>query len=184
MKLRLTGKWPLLGLALTATVIAALTDPIAPAEGQKSSAGDMHKDTRSMRQKSLPRTGQAAGRQMLHVELERLSMAKAEQNPDVTNAFGAVSWYEPPPPPAPAPPQKPIAPSAPPLPFTYFGRYENPPNKIVMLARNEQIYTVSEGDVIDEIYRVDHITDGSVTLVYLPLGTVQTVSMNHSMGAK
>lgn len=103
-----------------------------------------------------------------------------EEKADVANAFNVVSWYEPPPPPPPPPPQDPVpepAPVAPPVPFTYFGRYDDPPTRIVVLAKGEQIYTVSEGDVIDETYRVEHIADGSVSLVYLPLGTNQSIRM-------
>lgn len=194
MKWHAWNKWPLLGVAVTAVVLAAPPDPALPVEGRKGAeapvTGKVQQVTPAQPQQPAPLqtvTHEKPAPQAGRVELERLKRAKPEavatEKTDVTvaNAFNAVSWYEPPPPP---PPQEPVpepAPVAPPLPFTYFGRYEDPPKRIVMLARNEQIYTVSEGDVIDEIYRVEHITDKSVTLVYLPLGTIQSVNMGMSI---
>jgi len=193
MKWHAWCKWPLLGVMVTAVVVAAPSDPTPHVDGQKgvetTAPGNVQQVAPTRQQQPVqPQAGthgelaNQAGLQMIRVELERLKRenpdAAAAEKTEVANAFNAVSWYEPPPPPpAPVEAPEPIVPTAPPIPFTYFGRYENPPARIVMLARNEQIYTVSEGDVIDETYRVEHIADGSVALVYLPLGTIQSISM-------
>ncbi|MFA6971931.1 MAG: hypothetical protein WC208_11085 [Gallionella sp.] len=190
MKWHAWSKWPLLGVAVTAVVLAAPSDHTHSVDGQKdvesTAPGNVQQVARATQQQpavTQEKPANQADQHMNRVELERLKrenpdVAAAEKT-EVANAFNVVSWYEPPPPPPPAPvvAPEPIVPTAPPMPFTYFGRYENPPSRIVMLARNEQIYTVSEGDVIDETYRVEHITDGSVALVYLPLGTIQSISM-------
>lgn len=93
---------------------------------------------------------------------------------DVVNAFATTSWYVPPPPAKPEPPPKP---TAPPLPFAFLGRYEDPARTsvVVMLSKGDRLYTVSEGDVIDDTYRVDRITDKTVELTYLPLQTKQSL---------
>ncbi len=93
---------------------------------------------------------------------------------DVVNAFPSTSWYVPPPPPPPQPPPKP---TAPPVPFTFMGRYDDTARSsvVVMLTKGDRVYTVSEGDVIDDTYRVDRITDTAVELMYLPLKTKQLV---------
>ena len=195
MKWQAWNKWPALGLAVTAIVLAAPPDngleeltAAAPGGAPKSVSAQPEQLVAVPPQavphgKPMPRTGQ----QVVRVELERLRRAKqeaaAEEKADVANAFNVVSWYEPPPPPPPQGPQEPQepvpepAPVAPPLPFTYFGRYDDPPTRIVVLARGGQIYPVSEGDVIDATYRVERIADGAVSLVYLPLGTNQSISM-------
>lgn len=143
---------------------------------------------------STPRTGKAP-RQVVHVELERMARkAEAKEaakepaapeaageakdaaaaKPEVVNAFASTSWYVPPPPPKPEPPPKP---TAPPLPFSFMGRYEDPARSavVVMLTRGDRLYTVSEGDVIDDTYRVERITDRTVELLYLPLKEKQSL---------
>ncbi len=115
-----------------------------------------------------------------HVELERLNQQKesAAAGNAVANAFTPRTWYvppPPPPPPRPPPPPPPPPPTAPPLPFTYLGRYEDPPKLFAILASGSKVYTVSQGEVIDGTYRVDRIADGVVDLMYLPLNISQTV---------
>lgn len=115
------------------------------------------------------------------VELERLGRrdGDAEADPEVGNAFSAISWYVPPPPPPPPPPRKPAPPpppSAPPLPFSFLGRYVEDGVLIILLVRGDRIYTVREGEVIDNTYRVERLARGRVELVYLPLNIKQTLS--------
>lgn len=87
--------------------------------------------------------------------------------------FAAKSWYVPPPPPPPAPPPPP---SAPPMPYTFMGQfYEDSGKLIVFLAKGDVAYTVSEGDVIDNLYKVESATPRQLVLVYLPLKIKQTL---------
>jgi len=116
-----------------------------------------HNKLAPVRQPAAPLPSPAVARetarpepQAIRVELERLQRAKPVSG-DGGNDGGcqrvqSVSWYEPPPPP-PTLPQQPEpeqVPVAPPLPFYLFRRYEDPPTQIVMLAKGEQIYTVSK----------------------------------------
>jgi hypothetical protein len=180
MKWHAWSKWPLLGVAVTAVVMAA--PPSDDQDGVEVTATGKSQQPAQVLHRAVTQENQT-GQQVNRVELELLKRVKPEaaatEKTDVTvaNVFNPVSWYEPPPPPPPPVPVPEPAPTAPPIPFSYLGRYEDPPKNIVMLTRNEQIYTVSVGDVIDETYRVKQIGNGSVTLVYLPLGTIQSISM-------
>jgi hypothetical protein len=70
----------------------------------------------------------------------------------------------------------PPEPTAPPLPFTYFGRYEDANSQIIILLKGEKLYNVVPGEVIDGTYRVERLLAGQVELTFLPLNTRQTLS--------
>jgi len=173
---------PLLGVSAVAIVIA-----FPPGGEQQESAPVIKNSARSLKENgaqslqalpSQPPAPAAQQAQMGHVELERLDQQKdkAASGKAVANAFNPTSWYVARPVPPPPPPPPPPAPTAPPLPFTYMGRYEDPPKVLVMLAAGSKLYTVAEGDVIDGNYRVERVTDSAVELVYLPLNISQSVS--------
>jgi hypothetical protein len=92
------------------------------------------------------------------------------------NPFATKSWYVPPPPPPIAKPLPPPKPTAPPLPFAYVGRYDSgdePP--VILLLRGDRLYTVSEGEPIDDSYRLDRIDPGRIEITYLPLQETQVL---------
>jgi hypothetical protein len=70
---------------------------------------------------------------------------------------------------------------APPLPFTYLGKAIEDGKLEVFLSRGEKSYSVKaglkRGQQIDDEYRVDKVTQGSVTFTYLPLNTTQTLDI-------
>ena len=66
-------------------------------------------------------------------------------------------------------------PSAPVLPFTYMGKLLSGGDLAVFLIQGERNLVVHEGDTIDALYRVEHIAEGAITLVYLPLDQRQTL---------
>lgn len=70
----------------------------------------------------------------------------------------------------------PAPPQAPPLPFTYRGRIRSGGTTTVFLARQNRESIARVGDVLDDTYRVERIDEGRMVLVYLPLGTQQTLS--------
>jgi hypothetical protein len=76
---------------------------------------------------------------------------------------------------APAP-----APGPPPMPFTYMGKLHSGPDTNVFLTQGDRNLIVHEGDTIDSIYRVEHVTDNDITLVYLPLGERQKIVIGES----
>ena len=63
----------------------------------------------------------------------------------------------------------PAAPVAPPMPYRVAGRvqHEGPPR--VVLARDDRVFFVREGDLLEGGYRVESISPEGVTLVYTPL---------------
>lgn len=173
MKWRSRETWLVLSVMAVAIVIAFLP---GGEEGEPAAAAKVNPQTPDSR--SAQQTPQRQTSQLGRVELERLSQQqnKAGGGKAITNAFNSTSWYVAPPRKPPAPPPPP-PPSAPPLPFTYFGRYEDQQKLVVILANGSRLYTVSKGEVIDDTYRVDRITDGTVDLVYLPLNINQSLSI-------
>ena len=127
---------------------------------------------------STPRAPKQLAQPLPHVELERLQLqtAPAGNEPAAGNAFPAMSWYVPPPPMPPPKPLPPPPPTAPPMPFSFMGRYEDGEKLIILLVKGDRVYTVSEGEVIDNTYRVDRLTASQLELTYLPLNIKQTIS--------
>ena len=84
--------------------------------------------------------------------------------------------FAPPPPPSTETASVP-APTLPPLPFTYLGKkYENAKWE-VYLGIGDQTYFVREGSVIDQNYAVNAIRPPTMTLTYLPLKQMQTLTI-------
>ncbi len=165
--------WPFIGLTAVAVVIA-----FPPTGEQGKAAAKVNNDLQQSGSASSEPATKLQPAQQERIELERLSQQKnnAVSRKTVANAFSPTSWYVAPPRQQDPSPQPPPIPTAPPLPFTYMGRYEDPPKLLVILAIGNKMYTVSAGEVIDENYRVDRITDSAVELVYLPLNISQSIS--------
>lgn len=72
-----------------------------------------------------------------------------------------------------APPPPP--PQAPPLPFSYIGRLSEERDTSVFLAMGERNLVVKPGDVIDNTYKVEEVSDSAVVLTYLPLSQRQSL---------
>lgn len=66
-------------------------------------------------------------------------------------------------------------PTAPPLPFQFVGRLDDRSDLQVFLQNGEKIYVVRKGDVIDDTWRIERISDEELSLVYLPLRLTQTL---------
>ena len=71
----------------------------------------------------------------------------------------------------------PPAPVAPPMPYRVAGQvvHDGPPR--VVLARDDRVFFVREGDMLEGGYRVESIKSDAVTLVYLPLDERQTLAV-------
>jgi hypothetical protein len=102
--------------------------------------------------------------------------------PAARDLFASQSWRPPAPPPAPkieiaAPPPEPPVPTAPVLPFTFLGAFEAAgATRVFYLAEADKVHTVSAGDTINALYRLDAVDAHGLVLVYLPLDTRQTLA--------
>ncbi|MFM0364419.1 hypothetical protein [Paraburkholderia sediminicola] len=96
------------------------------------------------------------------------------------NPFAASSWLPPPPPvEVPVVPEvRAPAPTAPPVPFTYLGELDAKAAKPqVFLSNGDRLLIVSPGEVVDDQYRVESVSESDVVLTYLPLNQTQAVSI-------
>ena len=113
------------------------------------------------------------------LQLERLEAVRAQ--PPAAELFAAKSWYipppPPPPPPPPAPPPPPPPPAPPPLPFVFMGRMIDAERLTVFLVKEDRVLMASEGDVIDDTYRLEKIEPRRLTFHYLPLDTMQALAV-------
>ena len=101
----------------------------------------------------------------------RQAIGKARGEP-----FGARSWT----PPAPVRRQvveAPPKPVAPPLPYRIAGQVTYDGGMQVVLARDDRVFTVREGETLDNVYRIESITPDAVTFVYLPLEERQQLAV-------
>jgi hypothetical protein len=73
--------------------------------------------------------------------------------------------------------QAPAKPTAPALPFTYLGKLIEDGKLEVFLGRGDDSYSVVAGRKIGSDYRVDKVTETSVTFTYLPLKTKQVLDI-------
>jgi len=69
------------------------------------------------------------------------------------------------------------APAAPPLPFVYLGKAIEDGKLEVFLGRGEKSYSVHAKQKLDDEYRIDKVTETSITFTYLPLKTRQTLDI-------
>jgi hypothetical protein len=88
--------------------------------------------------------------------------------------FGSSTWEPPPPKAVQAPPK---ALQAPPLPYTYLGKKLEDGNWEVYLAAGENIRVVRPDTTLDGTYRIGKIVPPVLSLTYLPLAQVQTISI-------
>ncbi|HXD43408.1 MAG TPA: hypothetical protein VN649_22775 [Ramlibacter sp.] len=58
-----------------------------------------------------------------------------------------------------------------------MGKFDDTKSLKAFLQRDEKVYTVGVGDVIDGVYRVSAMNGTQMTLIYLPLNIPQTLSL-------
>jgi hypothetical protein len=73
-------------------------------------------------------------------------------------------------------PNVPAKPVAPPLPFQYFGRLTEKGKTEVFVMRGEELLSIAAGQKVGD-YRVDKVTDSSISFTYLPLKMKQTLDL-------
>jgi hypothetical protein len=77
----------------------------------------------------------------------------------------------------------PPAPTPPPLQFKYIGKAIEGNQTWVFLTQADENYIARIGEKIDDQYRLDTISDESVTLTYLPLNAKQVLPINDNKQA-
>ena len=135
---------------------------------------------------STPRPAADSKARVAPEQAPALDLGKLRRRPTTepdSDAFGPRS-FRPAPPKAPkgtaasaaamtAPPPPP--PQAPPLPFSYVGRLVEESDTTVFLASGERNLIVKPGEVIDNTYKVEEVSERAVVLTYLPLSQRQTL---------
>lgn len=74
-----------------------------------------------------------------------------------------------------SPPAPPPAPAAPTLPYRYLGRMVSAERNVVFLASDKDLYSAAAGDILDNTYRVEAISDAAVTFRHLSHGSALTL---------
>ena len=174
--------WLALALALGATLWVALQDDGGTVEAVKSSGTS-----------ASPAAARAAAAAPARASALAVSTASAATRPEPDLARDIAAWKQrepiglkpdselrawgasqPPPPPqlkvvqlAPPPPQ------APRFPHVWVGRF----NDMAVVAGPQTTWVLAEGQVIEGQWRVEHIRDRQMQLIYLPLNQAQTVAM-------
>ena len=73
------------------------------------------------------------------------------------------------------------APGAPPgppaLPFQYLGKLIEAGKLRVFLSKEGHLYTVAAGQTLENLYKVERVSEEAVTFTYLPMGTSQTLAI-------
>jgi hypothetical protein len=94
--------------------------------------------------------------------------------------FGFRSWAPSRPVVRAAPVAAPAA-APPPMPYRIAGQVVHDGTARVVLARDDRVLTVREGEMLDDDYRVESIKADGVTLVYLPLGVREQLPVTAAM---
>jgi len=168
----------LLIAALGATLAAVHWADILPDAADAKPGAKIESRSRATKDKPSSAASSALDLQ----KLQRGPQAEPESDP-----FGTKDFTPPPPPkpkreamaggsgtmqaPAPPPPQ------APPLPFTYLGRLDEDQDTTVFLTAGDRNLVVKPGDVIDNTYKLEQVTQSTVVLTYLPMNQKQTLAI-------
>lgn len=70
-----------------------------------------------------------------------------------------------------------VEPVAPRLPFSYIGKLvENDVTKVFLLE-GQALHIVSQGDKVGKDYKLKHVDEQQISLLYLPLNTIQNMNI-------
>jgi len=144
----------ILGLLVVAGAVVAVAGLLLPERPQPDSAQPA---------KSEARSASSDGRFAALPSRDAIGKPRGE-------LFGFRSWAPPQPVVRAAPAAAPAAAAPPPMPYRIAGQVVHDGAARVVLARDDRVLTVREGEMLDDNYRVESIKADGVTLVYLPLG--------------
>jgi len=181
----------IIGAALVATLIAAVL-----VEDEDETTLDTVEPTASTRtaKPSSARTPVPDVRNN-YLNVDQLGQRKFDAL--AGDLFASNSWAPKPPPVTPQqqaamllqqqqhaqPKAPPPAPTPPPLQFKYIGKAIEGNQTWVFLTQADENYIARIGEKIDDQYRLDTISDESVTLTYLPLNAKQVLPINDNKQA-
>lgn len=163
----LTSAWALQQPGTDNNVVAAaVTHPARPPQVESKLP-----ESKGPAQPAIQAQNHPANGEPKPLKLGVPSMANAE-----TALFSRHDWAPPPPPPPkPAPPPKPTAPE---LPYRFMGRLlQDGKAPQVYLTNGNRAVVAQAGSVVDDVYRVESISDELLTLTYLPLNQQQTLAL-------
>jgi hypothetical protein len=120
---------------------------------------------------SRERTPDASAQSRLLAELTQRQHPHEPLPELIHNPFAAAS-FDPPPPKVEAP-----KPSAPPLRYKFIGKLAEGKDYTVFLNDGDNMVIAHQGDTLNDTYRVKAITENAIQFEYLPLNTVQTLSL-------
>ena len=66
-------------------------------------------------------------------------------------------------------------PPPPVLPFVYLGQFQDKSGLVIYLMGKTNLYTVAQGELIDQQYRLESISESAIVLTYLPQNIRQTL---------
>jgi len=180
MRIPLTPRGSALALVAAAVLAASLVTGSGSQEPASAPEGPVLRPAAS---DAPSKTGKATA------AADELDMARIVRERSVREV---VDVFAPPPPPAPPPPTveanaaraaqlaaaapPPPPPAPPPLPFQYHGAMVKEGSVRLFVTRGEREYTLTPGEVIEEVWRVDEVTETSAVFTYLPLGMRQSLN--------
>lgn len=177
------GRWLWISIAGIVTAVLAIWPD--PSNDDEPGYTGKRREKVATQQSAQPSNDERSARNKSNTEsietLKLENLVREKTAVDKTNPFASSSWHQAPPPPkvtVPVLPPEPVeapAPTAPPMPLSYMGSYEDGAKRLVLLLKGGQMYTVSEGDTIDNLYRIESIEGNKIDIVYLPLGITQII---------
>lgn len=166
MPMRQRDRW----IALAATLLLALT------AARWSGREDRAAASASAIAEAVPRVERdAASTTVRELDLDRLS-GRQPAHP-AEDPFRARSWQPEEESRKNAPPSPPPAPQAPPLPFAYLGKLVEGGRVAVFLTQGDRNHVVRAGDTLEGAWRVDDISEHTLSLTYLPLGQQRSLAV-------
>jgi hypothetical protein len=115
-------------------------------------------------------------------DLDLAKLGRREASTPQADQFAPRSFAPPQVAQAPAPEAAAAAPGAPPLPFVYIGRVTQGGRTDVYVMRGEELIEVAAGRKIDDEYRVEAISEASISFTYLPLRMRQSLELAEAGG--
>jgi hypothetical protein len=171
----------------TALVAAVLTLVVSVVTGQEfgstsskpesSGTQGSPESNATSRSRSTEEAGKAASAELDLAALARPRRTGASRDPFAADPWAAAPAPKIAPPPPPPPTVAPPAQRAPTLPGTFLGRMVDGKRLVVFLDRQQGVLTLQAGDVIDNTYKIEAITQTEVRLLYLPSGEKQAIAL-------